>query len=143
MFQMINQKAHTVGLFAFVNSLLDLVFPPRCLNCGRLDTRLCPACQQTLENEPLHTIQRPVPNLQQCLGTAHHDGIIRQAIHALKYENGRFVAPLLAQRLAEQVRQQAWRLDMVIPVPLSTHRLTERGYNQSRLWQRKLGGSSA
>jgi len=35
--------------------------------------------------------------------------------------------------LTEQVRAKGWQFDTIIPVPLHTHRLKERGYNQSEL----------
>ncbi|MDZ4158176.1 MAG: phosphoribosyltransferase family protein [Anaerolineaceae bacterium] len=39
----------------------------------------------------------------------------------------------LAQHLRALLYQHRWRVDLVIPVPLSTQRLRERGYNQAGL----------
>jgi predicted amidophosphoribosyltransferase len=51
-----------------------------------------------------------------------------------KFKGDVALARLLAQQLATALRQapQALELDLVLPVPLSSARLQERGFNQSR-----------
>ena len=36
------------GFFSFAQSLLDLVFPPRCVNCHTLGALLCENCRATI-----------------------------------------------------------------------------------------------
>lgn len=51
-------------------------------------------------------------------------------LHALKYRGELALAPLLARVLAARVAP-AERVDFLVPVPLSSGRLAQRGYNQA------------
>lgn len=61
------------------------------------------------------------------------EGVVRQAIHHLKYRNVRALAAPLAELLAAYLRQRPLPGQVVVPVPLHGKRLRERGYNQSAL----------
>ncbi len=67
------------------------------------------------------------------------DGVIRQAIHQLKYNNLRAMAALLARMMYDYLVGSAIPADVLVPVPLHPKRLRERGYNQSGLIARTLG----
>ncbi len=112
---------------------LNLVFPPRCIGCGKVDTVICAACLNVLASTQPPAFVQPLAPLTAITSTAVHKGVIREAVQALKYDNTRLIAVPLGKRLTEQVRAQGWQFDMIIPVPLHTHRLKERGYNQSEL----------
>jgi ComF family protein len=58
---------------------------------------------------------------------------LRQAIHRLKYRRDLALGELLSRPLIELFESLDWQVDIVVPVPLSVARLTERGYNQSAL----------
>jgi ComF family protein len=69
---------------------------------------------------------------------ALHTHPLRPAIHALKYEQQPALAAPLARYLTANFRRPPWpelaaQIDAVVPVPLHTQRLAERGYNQSEL----------
>lgn len=128
------------GLLASVNSLqhwldfgLDLLFPPRCAGCQRLDSYWCQRCQDTVNAIPLGVTVNQQSPLQAVAATAAHADKLQQALWSLKYENGKPVAPFLAQRLTAYLVQLNWRIDMIVPVPLHTSRLAQRGYNQAQL----------
>ncbi len=88
---------------------------------------LCARCAADTEN--------PILAARAC---AVYGAPMREAIHALKYEGRRELAPLLARylragfvaSLPETVRQS---VTVVAPVPLHINRLAQRGYNQSAL----------
>jgi len=69
------------------------------------------------------------------------DGTGAAVVHALKYGGWTSAAAGMAERMA----RLAWPPDvteeraLVVPVPLSSARLRERGYNQSALLARALG----
>lgn len=87
-----------------------------------------------------------------CRGHASHlDGIIaavvfagpvREAIHSLKYGNGRALAAPLAAFMVDAWRRAELSADCVVPVPLHASRQAERGYNQSALLARALAAAS-
>lgn len=121
---------------------LDLVFPPRCANCGRVDTTWCEICQTILDTVPIIAHQRDVPALDGAAATAVHEGILQSAAQALKYEGVRTLAIPLARRLNHALMAMNWPVDVLIPVPLHLKRLSERGYNQAQLLAECLARAS-
>ncbi len=119
--------------YQWVNTALDLVFPPRCAGCGAVDSLWCGRCQAAIERVPLTAQMYKLHPLTASAATSDHSGILQQAIHALKYEHTRTVAVSLGDRLTACYRLLGWAVDMIVPVPLHTTRLRERGYNQSQL----------
>ena len=114
--------------------LLDLVFPPRCFICGRVDATWCAGCQQTLAQLPLRPQSRPTtPPLHGLLATAPHSGLLQTYVQQLKYEQATQLAVPLGRRLAHCIHRADVTFDTVIAVPLHVHRERERGYNQSKL----------
>jgi ComF family protein len=66
------------------------------------------------------------------------EGIIRQAVHKLKYQNIRALAGLLAEFLYDFMEESPVTGEVLVPVPLHGKRLRERGYNQSALLANEL-----
>jgi len=66
------------------------------------------------------------------------EGVIRQAVHQLKYQNLRAIAEPLAALLAEYFADNPVPMAVLVPVPLHPKRLRERGYNQSELLAKEL-----
>ncbi len=112
---------------------VDLIFPPRCAGCGQIDTAFCEECQHQARTVPLVGKVPATAPLVGAATTAEHSGILREMVQALKYENARLLARPLGERLAACLEAQDWTIDMIVPVPLHTSRLRERGYNQSQL----------
>lgn len=126
-------RRSTTALQQVWDQALNLIFPARCLGCGKVDVVLCATCQRALLETPTPAQVAPLPPLTEMASTAVHRGVIREAVQALKYDNNRLIAEPLGNRLVEQVRAKGWTFDMVIPVPLHSARRRERGYNQSEL----------
>jgi ComF family protein len=134
---------------------LDLLFPRWCLCCGREGDYICPACRRSLPviSPPVCArCGRPVAAGTLCPACAGaevaidgirapflFDGLVRRAIHELKYNNLRDVAPALAGMLHEYLAENPLPCEVLVPVPLHPRRLRERGYNQSALIARELG----
>ena len=66
-------------------------------------------------------------------------GAIREAVHALKYQGIRAVAPTLGQLLARFITLREMHVDLLVPVPLQPKRERKRGYNQSLLLAKETG----
>lgn len=93
----------------------------------------------------------PCPRCKDPLGlfrvAALHAGPLRPAIHALKYDGRVELAPGLARYLLAVTAEPPWpdilaRLDGIVPVPLHSDRLRERGYNQASLLATTLAQES-
>jgi len=67
------------------------------------------------------------------------EATIREAIHGLKYKNIRSIAVPLARHLADLLLDEPLAFDLLVPVPLHSRRLRERGYNQAEIIARHLG----
>lgn len=131
------QARNRSGLFSMTTlaqlgqGLLDLVFPPCCVHCGRVDHRYCPSCREQLTQWPLHVQHSTMQPLQAIASTGLHEDVLQSAIQALKYHHTPDIAWPLGERLAAALADQNWSIDIIVPVPLHTERLRERGYNQA------------
>ncbi len=112
---------------------VDLLFPPRCAGCVRVDAVWCEQCQEDLEATDYPGHVRPLEPLSGMASSGVHQGVIREAVQGLKYGNARILAAPLGDRLVTQLSRMNWTIDMIVPVPLHTSRLAERGYNQAQL----------
>jgi ComF family protein len=133
---------------------LDLLFPRWCVGCGREGDFICPSCLKSLPRITPPLCPRcglPQSNAKLCPGCAgwqaaidgirspfRFDGVVRQAIHELKYKNLRAIAGLFARLLNDYLTTNPLPGEVVVPVPLHHKRLRERGYNQSQLLAREL-----
>lgn len=138
-----------------VGPLLDLLFPPRCVVCGRVDVWLCAECTARLPwitgpvcircGLPLDLPSlcprcRETPlRLEGIRSALLFQGPLRAAIHQLKYRHARGLAGPLGGVLARYWKAYPMPVDVIVPVPLHPSRLRRRGYNQAALLARELG----
>jgi ComF family protein len=133
---------------------LDLLFPPSCGGCGKVGERWCGHCQQSLTplpevvcdicGEPQKTIgickkcRISRPPYQALRSWVVFNDPVRPALHKLKYRRDIGLGDALALPLANYVRVLNWDIEVLVPIPLSPQRLSERGYNQVDLIARPL-----
>ena len=134
---------------------LDLLFPQRCVGCGKEGNLVCASC--------LHSLPRIMPPIcpkcgkpqtsgilcPGCTGWQteidgirapfRFDGVIREAVHQLKYNNLRALVIPLVGFLLDYMEANPVPGQVLVPVPLHPKRLKERGYNQSSLLAYRLG----
>ena len=133
---------------------VDWLFIPSCGGCGRSGTRWCEACQEKIS-------RLAAPFCPRCGEPQTHDlicrkclthppaydalrsfaifcGPIQEALHRLKYKRDIGLGEILSKHLIELYNQFDWSIDIVSPVPLSAHRIKERGYNQASMLARPL-----
>jgi|YNPNPStandDraft_1061719.scaffolds.fasta_scaffold00288_11 ComF family protein len=144
-----------IGGMSLWHTLLDLLFPPRCIICRRPGTWLCvectphlpyitgPVCQHCGEPLSHGTVcrrcrQTPL-RLEGIRSVLLYEGPVRDAVHRLKYRGGRTLAPPLGALMATAWQQQPPEVDVIVPVPLHPRRLRQRGYNQAALLAREIG----
>ena len=138
------------------HSALDLLFPARCLGCSNYGSFLCSTCETSLP-----PLKRPYCGVCAQLGILDircqacaaapppidgirapflMEGAIQDAIHALKYKNLRAASPSLGRLLAQWLASSRVPGVALVPVPLHKRRLRDRGYNQSALLAKEVGG---
>lgn len=69
---------------------------------------------------------------------AYFEGVLREAMHHLKYRHRSMLAGPLGELMAGCWRREGADVDVAVPVPLHASRLRERGYNQAALLAREL-----
>lgn len=126
---------------------IDWVFPPHCLGCGLEGEIICPECYGTIKRIPANvcpycnayvstsghcpSCNNHKPSYAQFRAFAFYGGVIREAVHQLKYQNDVGVARVLASYLLKVIQAENWQFDLVVPVPLSKRKQEQRGYNQA------------
>lgn len=142
-------------LFSLTGKAYDFLFPRRCVGCGREGGFICPACRAHFLPiaPPLCSFCGiPLSSGSLCSSCAgweaaidgirsafRFEGPAREAVHQLKYQNLRAIAPDMAALMVPVINLDAAPGDVLVPVPLHPKRLKERGYNQSALLARELG----
>lgn len=103
--------------------------PPYCTICGK------PFTSNQIENHPCEDCLRNPPFFQTACAPWRYEGPLMEAIHGLKYGQKTFVADILGQMLSQFVKNRFKNQVplLVMPVPLHSKRLRERGFNQSLL----------
>ena len=74
-----------------------------------------------------------LPDLDRLRSAAVYEGPLERAVHRLKYEGWRALAPALTGILAERLAADALPASRIVAVPLHPRRRRQRGYNQSEL----------
>jgi ComF family protein len=127
------------ALRAAATGFLDFLYPPRCVGCGRFGPWLCEECLAQMPALPAPRRLSAAATPLDVWSVGPHVGILRTAVHALKYEEVRVLAVPLAALMARTWQAAAPPADAIVAVPLHRHRLRARGYNQSLLLAQALG----
>lgn len=152
----------TTSLLAKVRQIiLDLVFPVRCISCGKFDSWLCEKCvsEITLKEQQLcprcESVFTPAgKTCFECRQNFPLDGLIvtcdyshevlSKAIHFYKYRFIDDLAYQLGKMISKTISSSEIPLpDIIIPVPLHNSRLRWRGFNQSELLARYVSDNIA
>ena len=144
-------------LKAFINGILDCIFPPHCPVCGKVvsfqDGRICFSCRKVLkyvqeprcmkcgkaitgeEKEFCWDCSKKEFSYIRGFSVWEYDENMRKSIAAFKYhqraEYRFYYGEQIEERFGDRLR--SLRLDALIPVPLHRRKLNSRGYNQAEL----------
>jgi ComF family protein len=137
---------------AFLNPLLDLLYPPKCVCCSSMQDWWCVTCRSAVETLAQQPCARCLSleaghDAASCAGELPFTGVVatgfyhspplRRLVGSLKYDG----VTASAQAVEEYLRTTYARLDvlpwehesslMIHPMPLSVCRERERGFNQA------------
>ena len=131
---------------AIPSRVLDLAFPARCPGCGREGQPICGRCAPALDARldlpagvPVglpSTVPAPLLQLEWC---APFGGLVRRALHELKYAGETRLAVPLGEAVARRWRRVAAGGDVLVPVPVHGDRARRRGFDQAELIARATG----
>jgi ComF family protein len=136
----------TDGLGRLRGRLLDFAFPARCAGCGNEGPPICDRCRPGLFGRLERPggvllglaadIPTPLLQLEWC---APFEGLVRNALHGLKYAGERRLAAVLGEALAARWRRVGAGGEILVAVPIHRDRERQRGYDQALL----LAGEAA
>lgn len=132
-----------------IRSLLHLLYPHVCENCGQDLTRteevLCVSCMrrmpatsfQLTANNPVEQVFWGRVPVQHAMAGYYfaRDTCLQQLIHQFKYNRRKDIAVYLGRQLGLQLKQSNWwqKISLVVPVPLNKTKQRHRGYNQATM----------
>jgi len=134
--------------------LLSLLYPDYCVACGLTITAaegVCLSCQVKLprtgyhpdNNNPVARLfwgRLPIVNASSLLHF-NKGGRVQAIVHGIKYEQRLDVASYAGRELAGLLAESLKDIDLIVPVPISRHKLKIRGYNQSILLANQIAGN--
>lgn len=131
-------------------SLLDVLLPPFCSNCGTFGYELCAECQKQIEvinqnnicpicggasnkGKTCKTCIETKPHFDQLRAWGVYSGVLREVIQKVKFNRGIGLVRYLVEPGAYFINEWGIRIDHIVPVPLTQARHQIRGYNQASL----------
>lgn len=138
----------------FFDKFLNLIFPPKCGFCDDITTSqhfICEKCHHlsTQKYTDRCLLCGKISYVDVCPECRHkrvyYDKLIfcseyseefKQKIHAYKFSDKKYYYHFFTELIYERVKDEEF--DLIIPVPISRERYSERGYNQSELISKKL-----
>jgi ComF family protein len=138
-------------------NLLDLLFPKRCLGCGKWGRYVCSSCQEDLK--PLRYLKCPVCEKPAIDGMTHpgchtkyaldgltsffrYDNIVKKAIKKIKYRFAYDIVEELIDCIPVSLFSTFENIhksyilnhkSIIMPIPLHSSRYNFRGFNQAEV----------
>lgn len=121
-----------------ISGLLDLLFPPRCIFCGKFlktgERELCAACGRELPWTGGREAEQTGEFYSLCVSPLWYQGTVRASFHRYKFRGRTGYAKTYGRLMARCVEEHlAGRYDLITWVPLSGDSLKKRGYDQAML----------
>lgn len=120
--------------------ILDLIFPKKCLNCGKNGSYFCSSClNQQITNSPVFSTKNPL--IEGHLSLYKYNNLIKKLITNIKYDFVTDIIDSFADTSATLIKTNFphlltyWQQNKftIIPIPLHQYRQNWRGFNQSAL----------
>lgn len=136
-----------------LQKVLSFIAPPSCVGCATEGSVLCEMCEASLVRKVPSCVfcNRLEPGGRSCKNCYRkfklrgasvlwrYEGLAKDLVHALKYQNDRTVAKRVVHGMIEVV--DAKDFDAVMAVPSDGASLRRRGYNQAELLARAVAQS--
>lgn len=140
------------SLLYFLTSLLDFIYPPLCVACGkeiekglicedcltkltRLNIETCPECGEPVFDRNSHRCREPRLKLKRVRTLGRYNSPRKELIGEFKYHHKPSLAKILGKEMGVILNSDPVlkTSDLLVPIPLHPARKRERGYNQAEL----------
>lgn len=139
---------------SFVKSILDLIYPAKCISCGLVGDYICPSCFQKYVhvNETTKCIVCDLPTesaqthrdcfessfVDSYIAFCKYESVVKELMYQGKYRFSRdiykFLGKLLINHLfANSLDKNISKKTIVTSVPLHPKKLRDRGFNQAEI----------
>ena len=124
----------------FLNTILDIMFPTKCMVCGKTGADLCLPCLSKAPAAERESAEWIFPIYD------YRHPTIKKSLWLLKYNGKKRLANIFAEVIYEKIQEELSELSVMenfiepvlIPIPLSPKRYRERGFNQAELICREI-----
>ncbi len=142
-------------------SILDFIFPKRCVNCGKIgsyictncfsyiafhDSGVCIVCQRASIGGLTHPVCRGKYTPDGVFSSLVYKGVVKKLVYKFKYNpNLTDLKTVLDDLFYEGIIQKEAlhkvlvSESVLIPIPLYKSKMRKRGYNQSQILAKGLG----
>ncbi len=121
--------------------LLDLLYPPKCVVCGKLLAAKGPVCPRCMDTLP--EFDGAAPSVRFTSGGAvsfFYEGTLRESFLRFKFGGSAYYAQTYGAWMAHTIRDKlTGKFDVLTWAPVSRARKRKRGYDQSALLCREIG----
>ena len=122
----------------FLSNFLDLLFPPKCVFCGKvLDTStmcVCKKCTHALPYTKGTDVRQKGRFFDACVSPLRYEGAVRESILRFKFKGAGTYAGCYGTLMADCIRENlSGQYNLITWVPLSVSRTRSRGYDQAML----------
>ena len=121
---------------SFFSSFMDLLFPPKCVFCGKVLDSGDTWCSKCVESLPftLNGGRQEGEYYDFCISPLYYKGAVRKSILRFKFKGASSYADVYGKILSDCIREnQDVEYDVISWVPLSSKRKRSRGYDQAML----------
>ena len=94
-----------------------------CERCGEKIDDLAKFCNSCKNNNDRH--------FDKARAVFNYTDEIVNLIHNMKFNQKRYIARYLSEYLLDEFERHNWKIDVIVPIPMSEKRRKEREYNQS------------
>ena len=91
---------------------IELIFPPRCQHCGRVDTYFCTVCEADMVGQSLDVMIADIPPMLNVISTGLHTDLLQSGVQALKYSGQQYLGKLYAHRIKQALDTLDWEFDV-------------------------------
>ncbi len=120
------------------DSALRLLFPSRCVLCGREGDLICEPCRRSFPPRLEADAIPKLTGIRAARAVWPYEGSVREIVRRYKYNGLRSLSPVLASEMTNVLLEWDPPIDLIIHVPVHPARLRERGFDQSELLAREL-----
>ena len=160
-----NRMQESLSVMRFLEPVLGVLLPNRCIVCnGVIESGccICSGCRSRIDivrppfckrcGAPLSGVNAEA-GCDQCRDLAFtfmkneslgvYMGTLRELVHQYKFEKRRGLARTFASLILEHKRGFVEQHELLVPVPLTPARLSERGFNQASLVAERISKHSS